>query len=75
MGENYEQIFGVGLTAFLVLVLLYVIVSAATVALAIWVTYTIIWRSVRRGMREFYGLGPYRKGMAPPPLPGASNWR
>ncbi|MEO8528692.1 MAG: hypothetical protein ABI435_06415 [Pseudolysinimonas sp.] len=31
-----------------------VLIVAATVGLSIWLTYTIIWHAVRRGMREHY---------------------
>ena len=32
----------------------YLAVLAGAVVLDIWLTYTIVWRAVRRGMREFY---------------------
>lgn len=32
--------------------------------LAIWITYTIIWRAVRRGLREFHGTA--QRAQIPP---------
>lgn len=34
---------------------IYVGATIAVGALGLWLGYTIIWRAVRRGMREFYG--------------------
>lgn len=34
--------------------LLSLLLSAGAIAFSIWITYTIIWRAVRRGMREFH---------------------
>jgi len=33
------------------------LLSAGAIALGIWITYTIIWRAVRRGLREFHRPG------------------
>lgn len=38
----------------LLLILLSVVLYAGVFALSIWITYTIIWRAVRRGLREFH---------------------
>ncbi|GEM_PF-3275064 len=46
------SIFGLGFIA----LILYLLVTAGMIALGIWITYTVIWRAVRRGMREFHGL-------------------
>jgi hypothetical protein len=34
-------------------VLLSIVVSAGLFLLGLWLTYTVIWRAVRRGLREF----------------------
>ena len=39
-------------------IVIYLAITAAGIALGIWITYEIIWRSVRRGMRE-YQANPY----------------
>ena len=41
-----------GLGIFGILISAVVVVSA--VALGFWLLYTVIWRAVRRGMREFH---------------------
>lgn len=41
----------------------YLIFMALLIALAIWIQYTIVWKAVRRGMREFH----YGGKVAPPP--------
>lgn len=38
----------------LVVTLLSVLVYGGVIALSIWISYTIIWRAVRRGLREFH---------------------
>lgn len=38
----------------LVLLFIYAVLSIAVMLLGIWLTYTIIWRAVRRGLREYY---------------------
>jgi len=35
-------------------ILLSAVVYASAVALGFWLLYTVIWRAVRRGMREFH---------------------
>jgi len=37
-----------------VAVVLGLLVSAAVVGFEIWLVYTVIWRAVRRGMREYH---------------------
>ena len=39
----------------IVMIIISVLIYAGVVALSIWITYTIIWRAVRRGLREFHG--------------------
>ncbi len=41
---------GLGLISILFLVVAYI----AVVAIGFWLLYTVIWRAVRRGMREFH---------------------
>lgn len=43
----------VGWAAF-VLIVAPIVLSIAGVVVAIWVSYEVIWRGVRRGLREFY---------------------
>lgn len=38
----------------IVLLIIYLVVSLAMIGVFIWIMYSIIWRAVRRGMREFY---------------------
>lgn len=38
----------------IVLLIIYLLVSLAMIGVFIWIMYSIIWRAVRRGMREFY---------------------
>ena len=38
--------------------ILWLVFTAGIIALTLWISYTIIWRAVRRGMREFYGERP-----------------
>ena len=35
-------------------IVLYLVLLAGITALSIWIFYTIIWRAVRRGLREFH---------------------
>jgi hypothetical protein len=43
-----------GLGAGLAFLLLYLVLMASVVAFGLWLTYTIIWRAVRRGLREYH---------------------
>ena len=52
---DFEQLFADSLTAGIIVLILMLIVMVGLTALWIWVLYTIIWRAVRRGLREFYG--------------------
>ena len=65
---------GIGI-AFL---LVYLVVSAGVVVLGFWITYTVIWRAVRRGLREFHHPGVRfagNAGGAPAGIPsGPRNW-
>ncbi len=38
--------------------LLYIILIGLAAWLGLWLLYTIIWRAVRRGIREAHGQGP-----------------
>lgn len=37
-----------------ILFFVWLIVSALVIWFALWIQYTIIWKAVRRGMREFH---------------------
>lgn len=52
-GGEFAAFAGLGI----VFLLIYLAVSAALIALGIWITYTVIWRAVRRGLREFHYPG------------------
>lgn len=57
MDPNYPNYFGMfaglGILAFVI----WLVVTALIVWLAIWIQYTIMWKAVRRGMREFHTRG------------------
>lgn len=42
-------------------VILWLVFTAGAIALGIWITYTVVWRAVRRGLREFYGTTPNQR--------------
>lgn len=50
----------------IILVIVWLLVTAAIIVLAIWITYTIIWRAVRRGMREWERDRGTGRGTLPP---------
>lgn len=50
MTSDLSGFFGFGIVAVFIAVVLY----AGLIALFFWITYTIIWRAVRRGLREFH---------------------
>jgi len=50
INPDISGIFAGGIIAIILSVVLY----AAVVALSIWIAYTIIWRAVRRGLKEFH---------------------
>lgn len=50
METDFSGLFGFGIVAFIFFVVLY----AGLIALMFWLTYTVIWRAVRRGLREFH---------------------
>lgn len=56
--DNFGALAGLGIIFFIG----YLIFMALLIALAIWVQYTIVWKAVRRGMREFH----YGGKVAPP---------
>src|SRR3978361_2052197 len=56
VGNDYGGALAGFAGASMVVVLLLLLISAAGVALGVWIMYTIIWRAVRRGMREFHGV-------------------
>jgi len=55
-----------GGTAVIVVLVIYITLSVAAMAFGLWLTYTIIWRGVRRGMREYYD-GQLAKSISGPP--------
>ena len=65
MDPNYPNYFGMfaglGILAFFI----WLVVTALLVWLALWIQYTIVWKAVRRGMREFH----YGGKAAPQQLP------
>lgn len=50
MDTDFSGLFGFGIVAFFFGLVLY----AGLVVLMFWLTYTVIWRAVRRGLREFH---------------------
>ena len=50
MGD-WSALVGAGVVGFIVALLF----AAAGIALSCWVLYAIIWRAVRRGLREYNG--------------------
>jgi hypothetical protein len=42
----------------LIFVVIYFVVSLLVFLIAIWISYSVIWRAVRRGMREFHKDNP-----------------
>ncbi len=42
-----------------------VVVVILLVMLISWILYTVVWMGVRRGLREYYGPGPYRGFSSP----------
>ena len=64
------------LAGFGVAVVVYLAVLAVIAVLSIWLLYTIIWRAVRRGMREFSDgeLGVARSIDTIRRSPGPRDW-
>ncbi|MBB5633732.1 hypothetical protein BKA04_001955 [Cryobacterium mesophilum] len=60
--DNFAALAGLGI----VFVVIYLVVSALLILLAIWIQYSIIWRAVRRGMREFHYGGKDAPQAIPP---------
>ena len=42
----------------IIFLIVYIVVSILLILLGIWISYSIIWRAVRRGMREFHKNNP-----------------
>lgn len=55
---DFGAMAGLGILLFFI----WLIFTALIVILAIWIQYTIVWKAVRRGMREFH----YGGKVAPP---------
>ncbi len=60
--DNFAALAGLGI----VFVIIYLVVTALLIVLAIWIQYTIVWRAVRRGMREFHYGGKEAPQALPP---------
>ena len=54
MDPNDPNLFGAFAGFGIIAVVLYLLFMAGVIALSVWLTYTIIWRAVRRGLREFH---------------------
>ena len=52
-----------------VLVVLYLLLTIGLAALSLWITYTVIWRAARRGLREFHYPGIKMKGLSAQSVP------
>jgi len=61
------------LTAGGTVVLLFIAIEIAVVGLTIWITYTIIWRAVPRGLREFHYPGIPIKNLSAGSVPRQSS--
>ncbi len=59
---DFGLLAGFGIVFFLI----WLVVTALIVLLAIWIQYTIVWRAVRRGMREFHYGGKEGPQAIPP---------
>ena len=53
-----------------ILVVWYLPLTIGLAALSLWITYTVIWRAARRGLREFHYPGIKMKGLSAQSLPG-----
>lgn len=53
-GVDVSTLLSVGIVALVI----YLVVTAGLIALAIWIQYAIIWHAVRRGIREYFGPTP-----------------
>lgn len=67
MDPNLPDYFGMfagfGILAFVI----WLVFTALIVWLAIWIQYTIVWKAVRRGLREFHYGGKDAPPQALPP--------
>ncbi len=52
---DFGMFAGFGIIAFFI----WLIFTAIIVIISIWIQYTIIWKAVRRGMREFHYGGKH----------------
>ncbi len=67
---NSPDVFGAMAGLGILFFFVWLIFTALIVILAIWIHYTIMWRAMRRGLREFhYGgkVAPQAGGYSPPP--------
>ena len=42
----------------LIFLLIYIVLSVLSFLLVLWISYSVIWRAVRRGMKEFHKDNP-----------------
>ena len=52
-----------------ILVVWYLLLTIGLAALGLWITYTVIWRAVRRALREFHYPGIKMKGLSAQSVP------
>lgn len=72
--NGYDAFFGLAMGGF---VALYILLIVSTIALTLWIWYSVTWRAVRRGLYEYHhnGYNPKagrRKNVSDYP---SSNWR
>lgn len=56
---------GLGIVFFII----WLVFTVVIIIVSIWIQYTIIWKAVRRGMREFYHVGKNASPQVAPPAP------
>ncbi len=66
MDPNIPDVFGAMAGFGIVLAIVWFVSTVLLILLAIWIQYTIMWKAVRRGMREFH----YGGNTAPPQVSG-----
>jgi hypothetical protein len=60
MNPDYSDILGGFVAGGIAFLVVYLLVTAGAIVLGIWITYTIIWKAVRRGLYEYYNPRPDR---------------
>jgi Sec-independent protein secretion pathway component TatC len=54
MDSNLLNASGFGILAFVI----YIVVSIVLFLIGLWIAYAVIWRAVRRGLKEFHKDNP-----------------